>query len=264
MPSLTLVIHMTGLLLLTPDTRAGAFPLHVLMPTEGRSRVPTHMAQIGWVSTAAACPKNDSYDYDGGKCYFKLDGWAVELGRGGIASVLLPPAGPLDVTYLHKVNRSWFGPMPVAGMRSRVSIYSGHLRAEEACSFARWTIDNVTGRRLPNVVTWETALPGSILRLTATRRDEAGTTVSMNFKNFGPTGEVELFLRQEPITPPPEQRPPFVASHYVAIYGLLGYSGNDHLRIPRDGHPTAEGCRGKLQFFPNPGTPTCMPAVGIP
>lgn len=265
-----LIIHLTGLLLLAPQA-PGTFPLHVLMPTEGQSGQPLHSAQIGWYSHRSECPSAVGYTFQPGPtvgqgiCYFKIDGLAVTLGEGGApTSSILPPVGPFDVSYRYRVDPVWFGPQPGGRIRSRVSIYSG--RAVAGCSYANWTIGSSAGVILPNVVTWETTIPGPLFALTGTKLNQ-GTpaTVTINPTPFT-TSTVELFVRQEPVTPVTSHPLPWAASHFHVFYDLLGYPTGERI-IPYNGRVTGQSCSKSQKAFlalPAPGTPTCMPVVGSP
>jgi hypothetical protein len=263
----TLIIYMSGLLLLAPNQHSGGFPLHVLMPVEGQSGVPLHIAELGWKSLKTDCPSEPGYRWDTNICYFNLDGWSVELGQGGMpnSGVVVPPAGPLDVSYLHPVNPVWFGANPGGSIRSRVSIYSG--MALPGCAMVSWKLGNLSdSTSLPNVVTWATAIPGPGLTLTATRLNAgAGAPATVQFKTFpATTHTIELFLRQEPSTPMPMGSEPFTASHLNALYDLLGYGNAPGERlIPNNGHKVRPPCPwGKSSHAP--GTPTCLIGTGFP
>jgi len=267
-----LIIHMTGLLLLAPQA-PGTFPLHVLMPTEGQSGQPLHVAQLGWRSIQSECPNTTGYTFEPGGmfgkgiCYFKIDGLSVALGEGGTpTSSILPPVGPFDVSYLHRVNPTWFGAMPGGQIRSRVSIYSG--RALEGCPYASWTIGSTPGVNLPNVITWETTIPGPLLALTGTKLNQIGTPATVTIKPTPfTTSTIELFVRQEPEITPTTYPKPWIANHFHAFYDLLGYQSGEPRIIPYNGAATGLGCNKSqklLLALPAPGTPTCMPVVGSP
>jgi len=266
MGTIPLIIHMTGLLLLAPDTRERAFPLHVLMPTEGETELPLHVAQLGWPSEKKDCPNSILYKYDEetGVCYFKLDSWAVELGREGTPTTgMLPPSGPFDVSYLKPVSRTLFGPMPVPNLRARVSIYSGQLVA--GCPYAKWTIGAAQNRQLPNVVSWGMDIPDTGLVVTGTRQVD-GKTESITIWKFPSTSKnIDLVVRQEPMVAQKSQVEPFEATHLHAFYELLDYPEGPRV-IPYNGKPAGLGCSLSLaaRLLRGPGTPTCMPAVGTP
>jgi hypothetical protein len=266
MGTITLIINMTGLLLLAPNTHSGGFPLHVLMPIEGQSgKVPLHIAELGWRSSDSACPSTAAYRFESGVCYFNLDGWSVELGQGGTptSGVVVPPAGPLDVSYGRKVNPVWFGMNPGGSIRSRVSIHSG--LAMPGCPFASWTLNGIQDVQLPNVVTWATAIPGPGLTLTATKLNMgSGTPITVDFKIFPtPTNTIELFLRQEPAETMRVGSPPFTSPHLHAFYDLLGYPNEERL-FPQDGYPTGRRCVWSKPFDDAPGSPTCLIGIGYP
>lgn len=254
-PSSTeITIHMTGLLLLTPATQARTLPLHVLVPTEGN--LPQHVVELAWASTNCqppAVPKN-------GICTFNMDGWAIELGQNGRPKTpILPPPGPIEATKAHRIPRTWFGPTPVADtIRARLTLHSG--RATIGCSISTsWNVDGVL-TSLPNVINWVDTIPGTGFTLTATSRAHPQPFVVQTFT----TNRVDLSLRYEPKVPTGIGKPPYIASHLNRWYDLLRYSSGEHRIIPQTDSllPTCPW----MQFLPDhgPGTPTCMPAGGLP
>jgi hypothetical protein len=264
MQSILLTIHMTGLLLLAPNTRSGEFPLHVLMATEG-SIVPPHAARLGWRESDPAECKGSDYMYVSAEriCYFDMDGWAVELGKLKAGSAVLPPPGPLIITNNdHHVPLSWFGPTPVGGaIRARLSLYSGRILP--GCSAFIWEVDGFPNVLLPNVVNWEMTVDGPGLTLVATSRTRPGSPKMVHM--FPPTASIELFLRYEPRNASPGS-PPYHATHLERLYDLLGFTNGEHRTIPDNGTRLLDECPFSIETLVPlaPGSPTCLIAAGFP
>jgi len=256
MPSTEIIIHMTGLLLLAPANPARTFPLHVLVPTEGN--LPQHVVELGWTSSFSDCKYPNTFR--NGSCYFNMDGWAIEVGQNGRPTQsVLPPSGPLDVTRNHRIPRTWFGATPVADIiRARLTLHSG--RTTLGCSLTTWDVDGVS-TLLPNVVNWVDTIPGTGLTLTATSRIDPRSP--LHVQTFT-TNSVELHLSYEPKISVPVGIPPYIGSHLNRWYDLLAYGTGDHRSIPRSSNLL--GSCSWMQFLPDkgPGTPTCMPAAGLP
>jgi hypothetical protein len=291
MQSFTLVIKMTGLLLLTPDTQAGNMPVHVLMPEP--HGIDAHVAQVGYRSTAAECRgANSKYDRDIGICYQDMTGWLMDIPEGLTAptSTLRLPRGLANVSSASSglVDRSFFSDNPPGTkLRSRVSIHAG--RPVDSCELGWWVYHTSLVALLTNVLTWEVpdAGQGSLVL----RRRRFGSSVSEELVTLLPNnGIVELFIRQIPPDQslhymrmdPSHARNPTPASgraanfsigtrpsHFSAYYRMLGVTGP----LPRlvvKYSPTCTWARsldltisGELDPF-SPGTASCMVASALP
>ena len=168
-----IVIKLTGLLLLTPDTRAGALPMHVLMPDRGIHVPMTHTPEVGFLTSAGNCnprpgsttpPAAFAYDSVEGVCYVNMDGWSMEIGtRSSNPTTVSLPIGTNNLsTALQKyVDRSLLGDTPDARIRGRVTLnegvpidscnrYSFHVQRRGSDGALKDTI-----LRLTNVLDWK-------------------------------------------------------------------------------------------------------------
>jgi hypothetical protein len=271
MDTITVIVHMTGLLLLAPSSPTGAYPLHVLAPRPNAT-MPHHAPELGWSSTKHACDTS-RYRFDKAEklCYVRLDSMAVELGAGGQpTSSLVPPVGLVVVsTQANPVKRAWFGNMPGDEIRSRVTLLSGSARV--GCPYAKWKVGS-TEVILDNVVNWvSTGVPGPSITLMGSRLNVDSTnppTVNLGTLQ-AKHGVIELWLRQEPSgAMGGGSGSQNKAVHFHSFYDVLGVGANDQTarRIPEVKTKLNRHCRwGSKDFLDeNPGTATCMPAGGLP
>jgi|GEM_PF-5229382 len=139
MLQITVLIRLTGLLLLTPDKQAGDLPMHVLMPSPGAHVPMPHVPEIGFLtSSAAACkpysgsttaPAAFQYDPQERVCYVNMNGWWMEIGTRRIGNPPAPQLPPgvmnLSTALGFFVERSLLGNTPDSRIRSRVTLNDG-------------------------------------------------------------------------------------------------------------------------------------------
>jgi hypothetical protein len=155
MDTLTIVIQLTGLLMIVPPNGPGG-PTHVLMPEPDHVR---HEAYIGFRRTPGAqhCEEDLSSEFR----FVRMEGWVLDPlpGSGGAAAEL--PRTILNVTRGsggrpvrpdHLVANPRRNPL-----RSRVTFGGGNVT--DTCQMGRWRFDPVGRARrdtisLSNVVEW--------------------------------------------------------------------------------------------------------------
>lgn len=295
MPSITLVIKMTGLLLLTPDNRVGDLPMHVITPTTGHM-VPAHVAQVGFRTRT---PQDCLYQYDYAEqiCYVNMDGWAMELGRIGTNGRQPPPSGAAKLSNAtYRVIRGRLGQNPGRTVRSRVTLHSGGFI--DHCSAAPWSFGGQT-INLVNVSTWSVQLPQTSLVIVRKPLDRAtGDPTQEDIAVPKLSGDtIELFIRHIPAdevgrrstrsaerpaargrsqrTTRNAARPTAItrATHFHAFYDFLGVPRNGNRPIPETSS-SPKGCvwARAVGFFPevritrrdSPGMLHCMLASADP
>lgn len=156
MQSLTVVIQMTGLILLAPDRPSGGGPTHLLLPREA-----SHYAWMSFTADSMESRSRCAY-YRAGFCWVKLDRSSIEVGAGGqpVPTAAGIPASALNLTAGKgkPVHRDRFGQAPGNDVRARVSLLSGE--STRTCSLADWNYDDVDLEHgqdivpLANMVEW--------------------------------------------------------------------------------------------------------------
>jgi hypothetical protein len=168
------LIKLTGLLLLTPDTHAGALPMHVLMPDSGNHASPTHYPEIGYhTRTPRECgPRPGSttdpaafyYDSIQQICYVNMDGWSMEIGtrKDDSTSVVLPLGTyNLSTALGTYVDRKLLSDSPGTHVRSHLTLNEGAPEPDSSCAPYLFTVPRkrpngveTDSMRLTNVVAW--------------------------------------------------------------------------------------------------------------
>lgn len=272
MGPITVVLRMTGLLLLVPQahpagSEVGTLPLHVLVPAEGSSVRP-HMAQFGWRSSQADCKHHfQRIKQNQGICWADMTNWFMELGQGGTptSGMILPPSGavPLGGSQ-HRASPALLGDSPGQQVRASVTLFSG--RAVEECPFAEWDFRGHTGVAFSNVVTWTLQLPAMPAIKHRPLNAPGGAEEALD----GPAAvndTLELFIRDMPteeVNPgpmPPSEPEAGVtqATDFNAIYDLLNVPAGER-ELPVFRRKTGRVCK----FERSPGSPTCMVGGGLP
>ncbi|HKP75016.1 MAG TPA: hypothetical protein VJT67_05700 [Longimicrobiaceae bacterium] len=283
----TVVVHLTGLLLLVPQTdvmqgqqHSGNLPLHVLMPATGID-APAHVAQIAWKSTAEECSEPDTFWME--FCWASLDGMSVEIGSGGLpaANAAIRPGGSVVVadrpqTLRRAVFNNLFSDHPPRRLRARVSLLAGQVA--ETCKIGVWRFgtreDSVT-----SVLTWKFEInPDSIRTLTLTefREDPEAPTRSRTVRlpPVANGGTLELLVVYMPLTElrlghgetVPQPTPDTTrATHLNAAYHLLGITPREEdIPVFVKGDGQCEMGPYKARSLLNPSSPTCMLAFAFP
>lgn len=238
--SITVVIHITGLLLIVPP-HPGGNTTYVVMPPHG---TPKHAARIGFEgpNTAGLCVA-----HLGGICYVDMNTWSLDpIGAGGTPATPTIDGFPREVINLthgsgnqHRVNTSTLGNQVLA------TFVAG--RPTRPCSLGQWYYNPVGALNqrivaIANVLDWEIRLPGSSLQLVFRRRDNSATVPVTLEPPFGtinlliahlPAGELNRLPPGRPNRPLP---PGFLArpTHFDDLYNPLGIEpGDSRRRLPR-------------------------------
>lgn len=265
MPVDTLIVRMTGALVMVPAGRGG---MNVLLPKDRPGL--RHVARFGFgieennprrypcVDDAVFTrpPISGEPPTKEGICYVNLVDWEVlDLGASGTPSPAVQrlPDGVLDVSLLSQGHKA---PNPNPGARSTVHFATGEAGASagDQCSLAEWTYKwtNAQGgqhtetRELINVLSWRILNPGSQFRLRSKRNSAVIHTVQLPVSE---EGKIEMVLAHVPmkdlghLPPGPEatleQNPPQQANHIDLYYETLrrpgtgGKPGAAHRRIPQ-------------------------------
>src|ERR1700741_4109618 len=166
----TVLIQMTGLMLITPPGEEGG-RTYVMMPDSPGLPKP-HSAWIGFGGRKTSL----CVDHRGGICYVDLDQWSVEpIGRGGWprtarVSNLHPSLLNLsDASGGHTVDFR----TQKDSLRAHITFLSG--RAGEACSLGDWEVEPVNRRGAPQPK--ETILMANVLNWVIRQRQDSLTMV---------------------------------------------------------------------------------------
>jgi hypothetical protein len=260
MDTLTVVLQMTGLLLLVPPNPGSNGTTHVLAPRT--DSLPRHSAFIAYVAPSGErCP---SYNEQTRICIVPMAGYFMELGTTGADNDepvgKLHKSGNLTLASGKRVPGEYHGERPGAPVRSRISLHSGEIA--ETCSMATWRYDPL-GPTTPtdtfplyNMVEWRIRdvprdrlvlvrrrlnapagnAPGTADTLARPLPDSSGVVwitlmhvppgEAANFRGFA-TGVVTR--SRFPVTKDHAMRAdaPYVASHFNAYYRLLGAGPNE-------------------------------------
>lgn len=295
MLQIPVVVKLTGLLLLTPNTADHRLPMHVLMPVPHGS----HLAQIGYRQTTNH--RCDSYDLDLSICYRNMEGYYMDIGSeiaspGPNSVVFKGDIGDVSDAGNARVDPSYFGNNPGPYLRARITLRSGTQTG--SCNLGRWSFNGDGWAPLANVVTWSIPNGGTDSVLLTRRRFRSEPTAPPEILAVLRPVQgrpVELFIRQIPpnaarldVFRTEDERthdsmhgllhrspfkPLMNADHFEAFYDLLGLSPSASRPLPRLWLQVGSNClwarsmNGVLSGNINPlapGTPTCMVAGGTP
>lgn len=274
MTPITLIVQMTGMLLITSANGANV-PRHVLMPVAGDS-APPHVPQLGFKSTSTEC----KYNYVSGICWVSMTGWYLELGPAGSGSSSLPPEIGTITDASHRITSTMISSAPGRSIAARVTLRGGSI---SACSDFEYRFH---GQLMPlaSLVTWQTQVDPNTFSLIRHPLDPGSGAKESRIEIPRPTGTtIELFIRNAPasqtgLTLRSRHSPDSTTVgrhrrataggmrgvHYHAFYDLLGYpeKGRD---IPIQIGPTSMNCvfAGFSLLREVPGTATCMVAAGV-
>jgi len=299
MVTFSIIVKMTGLLLLAPSKSDGSLPLHVLMPFPHSG---AHMAEIGYRVPKAEC-KGD-YDDKLGICYVDMTGYYMDLGPDVLSGPASQPVqlgqtlANITTELGYTVEPTLFGNNP-GSLRSRITLHSGMMLTP--CGLGVWYFGR--GIQLPvllnNVVGWAIPDAGND-NLVLTRRrfgsDPTADPEKLALLLPDPaTNEIELFVRQIPrgareleyvplnavmtfdemqaaditdISPPGT-----VARHFEGFYDLLNVNRPRPRPLPVLVLPIRSSCEwarntatnilGRLNVYAA-GTAACMVASALP
>lgn len=263
----TLVIRMTGLLLISHTDARDSLPAYVLVP-KTHMLSERHVAQVGYRTSPLLCPNGLD---DNGVCWENLAGWSLELGPSIAGKTGLPHAeANLTSNTGLRVRNALLrrGVDPTGLLASRVILNSGEITDE--CAMAQWSIQTDSQRvHMPNVLVWRVPNVTELRMKSLTNSGE---------KTIPLPRDLELFIRHVPeaetrgFVPVIPLREP--AHHYSAIYNLFEGNGTRHLPVYRAtnwGHRCREvwplPLRSRMEKFrPNfaPTTVSCMIGYGQP
>ncbi|MFL5381841.1 MAG: hypothetical protein ACJ8GN_04935 [Longimicrobiaceae bacterium] len=297
MVPITIVIQMTGLLLLSPSRSTGELPMYVLMPAP-RALMAPHAPVIGFRASSASC--RGTYDHAENVCYVDMDGWSMSIGTlpGTPAQASLPP-GALNLTALtgRSVPSPLFAPHPDdPSLRGRVILNAG--APSNACDRFFFNV-GPTVMSLTNVLEWRiTDYNEPSLTLVRTPLGSGGGAEQTVATLTPVNGRIELFIRNLPAGSGPGGSAAVgdSATHFHAYYDLLGVPRADHvipvvqstsgpsascgwagsasafgspwINTPRDQLAVFVGIGQSIlpvrSPFESPGAPTCLVAGGLP
>ena len=204
----SLVIQMTGLLLVVPHNSDGSGRMHVLMPET--TNLPTHVAWIAFKGdNAKHCVR---WAQATGICFVDMDGWSLELGKGAggtpdASTLVNSPANLTRASGGRRVRRGHFGDEPGRRVRSRITLHAGAIT--DTCNLASWRYEAGLGSSAPgvtfplaNLVTWTIRdLPQEGLLLTRRRLDrvrgDEAETLEMLHPNSA--GVIEMIVIHVPV-----------------------------------------------------------------
>jgi hypothetical protein len=295
MDTLTIIIHMTGLLLLSPAPTPGGPALQVLAAAPTR-KMGEHQVRIGYFSRERT---PNCVVYQKNICWVNIDGWALSFGTPNANAEPSPlPQHMADVSWTapHSIPLKRFGNEPGTKVRARVTIYGGQV--EGSCSLGSWDfgvdslpLQNVVSYRIPNAATGRrVSLLGTRLNShqPAPPQQVLGTveaedsTVNLFLFEI-PTTEAEklegldiLTAARNHVMTTREKEPDkgAEANHYRAFYNLIGAHFYHHRPNPRYRHqiPADQQCSGYSHLAPalvaipramfNVSTYSCMVASG--
>lgn len=300
--SVTVVVHMTGLLLLTPARPNGTGPMHVLMPAP--THLPSHVAWMAYPADSVASAGRCSY-YGKGLCFLDMDGWTIDLGnRLGQEPHHVRRNEIVNLTTSAekrpRVRKKYLSDEPGRRVRSRVRLLNGEVI--NTCSLAEWQYDDLdptTPARLPlaNLVTWRIPPVSGEVVIRRERLDEDDNAPEVLPTPTPASGSVEILILHIPAeeavaylkellaesdltatgnTAPggaahlPHSRPAGPATHFNAYYDLLhaGHAGKER-PLP---HQPRESpvCTLRMQnlamsrFIRGLETVNCMVAAALP
>jgi len=268
MQSLTLVLKISGLLLVTPHTQNGSGPTQILMPEP--HNVGTHVAKIGYRrrngTTLAHCDSSS-----GDICWVRMQGWSMDLGSDAgtstIASTLPHGAGNLTRRLGGQLPSDHAGPKP-KGLDSRLTLHAGGMTS--SCGLAEWRMKKIDHPneeervRLINLMTWEMQYQSTnIIILKRKQINALGTVTEEVVDTLRPDGTsrtIELHVRHDPVQESEVQCPGGEAVHFAALYHYLGIQNR---RLPRCVRVNSDcSPRDKRLLRDAPGTLSCMIASG--
>lgn len=277
MDTLTIIIKMTGLLLMVPPGPGGG-PTHMVLPATGNS-VPPHVALLAY---ATPTRKDHCLGYDSisQMCFVNLEGWSLEpVPAAGVNNgPPIPPSGMASVTLGSgglRVPRSLLGGNPGRKVRSSLVLNRGGTTRE--CPPALFTFDPI-GAAVPedtlaltSVLEWTIRIAGDSLPLVRTPLDRTSTDSAETLDVLRPdSGAIELFILHLPVwedggflltrdaTAAQRESPSSVrqsagashahadsmrweATHFHAYYDMVRARRNER-RLPRFLRPTNASC----------------------
>ena len=189
----TMVIQMTGLLLILPPKQSGG-ETHILMP-----RKAGHRGYIGFrQETPAGCNEpGDIYRPDLQICYISMDGWSLApVGVTGGSNPTIP-RGVLNLTR-GSGGQTVDTTSAKNQIRSLITLASG--RVTDSCGVANWTFDPVGEQgpekvELVNVLEWQIPNLSSETLALVLRRRNPGSPAERHVTLHANEGrEIELLI----------------------------------------------------------------------
>ena len=197
--SLTIVIQLTGLLMLVPPSPGQSGPTRVLMPEPDHIR---HEAVLAYRNPAGhAC--SEGILVSGEFCFVRMEGWELDPLPGRARSVNLPRT-IMNLTRNGggiRVHRNLLASNPPRdSLRARFTLGGGDVSG--ACPMGRWTFDPVGAQQrdtisLANVVEWTIPdVPQDSIVLV--RRRLSGGSAQKLVTLYPERGRIELLIAHVP------------------------------------------------------------------
>jgi hypothetical protein len=272
---ISVVIKLSGLLLLTPSNSDYELPYYALLP-----RADGHEAYFAYRRPTDDCV--EPTEWDGELCYLNIEGYDITIG----ASV--PPAGSMPFNgSLGNVSGAAGIPVPEAfvgehppaeKLRGRIRLNAGEQTAE--CHLGRWLFNGNLWAPLGNVVTWEFTDSRTNDLVLTLRNLANSTTQTLVVQGSQSQNTFELFILHVPEED--DRRVSFLmkARHFNHYYDMLGVDPAGRRPLPRLLLKVGSECswlpsddpvtkaladtRGIRLLRTAPGAPTCLVAGGTP
>jgi hypothetical protein len=149
MDSLTVVIQLTGLLMLVPPRPGQAGPTHVLMPEPDHQ----HVSILGFRDADGSAQHCES-GFPGGFCFVRMEGYALDLLPGIAPQPVTLPREIMNLSSVsgdRPVHRDLFGSNPPRdSLRTRITLGGGGVT--ETCALGYWQF-NPVGPMQPDTIT---------------------------------------------------------------------------------------------------------------
>jgi hypothetical protein len=267
---ISVVIKLSGLLLLTPSNSAHELPYYALLPqAEG------HEAYFAYRQPTGSCPVG--VERDGELCYFRFEGDEITIGAP------VPPDSVLLNGSLGNVSKAAGMPVtasllgdhpPTDRLRARIRLNAG--AQTDQCYLARWFFNGNPWAPLGNVITWTFTYtdPGDLVLTRRKLADLKGAPETIVVRRPA-SGPFELFILHAP--PRDGAKTSFLmeARHFNYYYDMLGVAPAGPRPLPVLLRKEASDCfsswtqragdlGGISRVTTSPGAPTCLVASGTP
>jgi hypothetical protein len=267
---ISVVVKMSGLLLLTPSNSGHALPYYALLP-----QAAGHEAHFAFRQPTGSCPAGTVREDD--LCQFRFEGDEITIGapvptesvplNGSVGNVSKAAGVP--------VPRSLLGDHPPTDtLRARIRLNAG--TQTDQCYLARWFFNGDPWAPLGNVITWTFSQSESgnlvlVLRKLADL-DAPPETIVVRRPASGP---FELFILHAPPRDDPKASFLMEARHFDYYYDMLGVAPAGRRPLPVLLRKEAPDCFSAWTRTPAgldhisrvstaPGAPTCLVAGGTP
>jgi len=248
----TVVVHLTGLVLVVPPGQDGG-QTHVLLPS-----IAQHAAWLGFgvagdeAYVPRLCLSDAEYGLPAlreGICYVDLDRWSLQpFGSGGQPTPVVNTLPPQLLNASRASGGGYGVHLPALGDELRAQVVFGAGQAGGHCSLASWIHEPVNARGEPersdplplvNVLDWEMRNPAARVLVFRSRSGEE--TLAVPLPAPSADGRIELLLAHVPVEerddlPPARPHAPAApadtAHHFDAMYNLLRDRGTHARPLP--------------------------------